>query len=334
LASLTVLATGVQFVLLQAPSPLFRQRPTPTPVQTLQLQFLMPAPAKPPISAASTTVRTPKPQPSHRSKPASPTTLPQSAASLPPLSVSESPIEKATHSLQNDIPRQTEPFPQSSPPERGRDDSEIETAAELDSSLPASPPTEPDLAAAFAALSWEQSTGPEPEIPEVAPASLSTPRVAEIASDNRLETPPVVPSAAESQPGPTAVAESIVAKTPQPPLPPPDPEAKAESEPDSRFALSRRLQSFIDDIDRQAYYPRIARRRGQQGLVVVGLLISDSTRLDEVRLIRSSSFSTLDQAALRLIQDHRQALEDIIGRQSGSLTGSLQIHLPIRFSLQ
>jgi protein TonB len=57
--------------------------------------------------------------------------------------------------------------------------------------------------------------------------------------------------------------------------------------------------------DADAYYPSFSKRSGEQGEVVVKLIIDESGSVEEVALLRSSSFPRLDRAATEIGRRYR-----------------------------
>jgi protein TonB len=57
--------------------------------------------------------------------------------------------------------------------------------------------------------------------------------------------------------------------------------------------------------DADAYYPSFSKRSGEQGEVVVKLIIDESGSVEEVALLRSSSFPRLDRAATEIGKRYR-----------------------------
>lgn len=67
----------------------------------------------------------------------------------------------------------------------------------------------------------------------------------------------------------------------------------------AEFAAAQRLRAQLEaSLRSHFYYPRIARHRGWEGLVEVGLRIEANGRLSDVRILRTSGFAILDRAAL------------------------------------
>ena len=57
--------------------------------------------------------------------------------------------------------------------------------------------------------------------------------------------------------------------------------------------------------DADAYYPSFSKRSGEQGEVVVRLIIDDTGNVEDVALLRSSSFPRLDRAASEIGRRYR-----------------------------
>ena len=75
-------------------------------------------------------------------------------------------------------------------------------------------------------------------------------------------------------------------------------------------------------------YPRVARRRGYEGTVIVRALVGMDGLVNEVRLDKSSGHETLDDAALQTVQ--RWAFEPA---ERGSEKIEMWVRIPLRFSL-
>jgi protein TonB len=57
--------------------------------------------------------------------------------------------------------------------------------------------------------------------------------------------------------------------------------------------------------NRRPNYPEASRRRGEQGVVRVELLVDPNGRVVDVRVLESSGFSTLDAEAVKTVRDWR-----------------------------
>lgn len=75
-------------------------------------------------------------------------------------------------------------------------------------------------------------------------------------------------------------------------------------------------------------YPRTARRRGLEGLVLVGVLVDESGRPAQVALKRSSGHGELDASALRAVGRWRFA-----PARQGETAVASAVEIPVRFQL-
>lgn len=94
------------------------------------------------------------------------------------------------------------------------------------------------------------------------------------------------------------------------------------------------IKQYIEQIDILDYYPSRARRKRQQGIVIICITLSKEARVKTVAIDRSSRYASLDKAALELIQTNRRALEKILGSKKLFLKETVQLRLPIRFALR
>jgi protein TonB len=76
-------------------------------------------------------------------------------------------------------------------------------------------------------------------------------------------------------------------------------------------------------------YPLAARRRGEQGLVVLAATVSKEGHVAKVTLEHSSGFSLLDAAALRAVRDW-----EFEPARLGPLAMESEVEVPIRFRLK
>ena len=76
-------------------------------------------------------------------------------------------------------------------------------------------------------------------------------------------------------------------------------------------------------------YPRVARKRGYEGIVIVRALVGIDGLVNEVRLDESSGHETLDIAALKTVQ--RWAFEPAV---RGTEKVEMWVKIPLRFSLE
>jgi len=62
------------------------------------------------------------------------------------------------------------------------------------------------------------------------------------------------------------------------------------------------LAALAAQINRRRYYPKIARRRGEQGRVVVSFVVSKYGELSDMKVVESSGIKRLDEAALKTLR--------------------------------
>ncbi len=95
----------------------------------------------------------------------------------------------------------------------------------------------------------------------------------------------------------------------------------------ARYRKTRRalLEALLPHFD----YPPLARRRGWQGRVNVGLHVAADGDLTRIRLVKSSGYTLLDRAALRNVAELRG-----IPRAAQWLEGNgMDLVLPVRYQL-
>lgn len=116
---------------------------------------------------------------------------------------------------------------------------------------------------------------------------------------------PRPPEAAKPAPPPDAL-EDLPPDPTAVPLPEPEPERplmpSAEPVPDEPQAAPR--QAKIDAPPRpkktiRPEYPRLSRLRGEQGDVIVEIIVNERGTVDEVTVVASSGYSELDAAAVK-----------------------------------
>lgn len=76
-------------------------------------------------------------------------------------------------------------------------------------------------------------------------------------------------------------------------------------------------------------YPRVARRRGAEGTVLLEVLVTEEGRVDALRVAESSGHDLLDKAALRAVEAWRFRP----GRR-GDRAVAMRVLVPVRFRLQ
>ena len=206
-----------------------------------------------------------------------------------------------------------------------------------------SPAAPPEIAAA----------PPAPEVPPPPPFVPPPQRIAEA-------PPPPAPVAPPPPAAPLDLAELVLPPPPELTEKPPEPprqvaEAPTERRPQPRqsapqtavpqpvrlnaalqgtesFTLEGRStppEALDTSRNRRPNYPDASRRRGEEGVVRVELLIDPTGRVADVRLLESSGFSALDAAALQTLREWR-----FRPAQRGSLPVAGSITTAVHFRIE
>jgi protein TonB len=153
-------------------------------------------------------------------------------------------------------------------------------------------------------------------------ANLVSPEAADKSQQPPAPAPP--PPKPKPEPKKKTVDEKSTEPTPtqaqqQPQTPPTSPQTKNEvSPPTANVAPSTTggasgtpIQTDIGKLvvvyqpDADAYYPSFSKRSGEQGEVVVKLIIDETGAVEEVAMLKSSTFPRLDRAASEIGKRYR-----------------------------
>ena len=152
--------------------------------------------------------------------------------------------------------------------------------------------------------------------------------MANLVSPEAAQQPQAAPAAPPPKPKQEQQKKPVDEKSTQAPTPPqtqqqtpapPTPQSKSESQtPNATVAPATTsgssgtpIQTDIGKLvvvyqpDADAYYPSFSKRSGEQGEVVVRLIIDESGSVEDVALLRSSSFPRLDRAASEIGRRYR-----------------------------
>ncbi len=152
--------------------------------------------------------------------------------------------------------------------------------------------------------------------------------MANLVSPEAAKQPQAAPAAPPPKPKQEQKKKTVDEKSTQPPTPqtqqpaatPPTPQqSKSESQaPNATVAAATTsgssgtpIQTDIGKLvvvyqpDADAYYPSFSKRSGEQGEVVVRLIIDESGSVEDVALLRSSSFPRLDRVATEIGRRYR-----------------------------
>ena len=133
----------------------------------------------------------------------------------------------------------------------------------------------------------EETLPPELEAPKDLPPDPDAPQLPEPEEERKpIETPE--PKKAEE-----TEAAKEAKKTEEPPRPASVATAAAAPRQARVDAPVRPKKAIKPD------YPKGARQRGEQGNVVLEILVNEAGRVDDVKVVTSSGFSELDEAAIR-----------------------------------
>lgn len=137
------------------------------------------------------------------------------------------------------------------------------------------------------------------------------------------------------------VTQRVLQRTHSTPTSPAQTPNQADAAPDTDTGASEKttigheaLQNYLlgalnNELARYLTYPPYARERGWQGTVVVGVGIAPGGQLYNMRLVKSSGFSLLDQASLASLR----MIKTLPVTASVNWDGPVEIILPIQFHL-
>jgi protein TonB len=151
---------------------------------------------------------------------------------------------------------------------------------------------------------------------------------ANLVSPEAAKQPQATPAAPPPKPKQEQQKKTVDEKSTQAPTPPqaqqqtptpPAPQTKSEAQtPNATVAPATTsgssgtpIQTDIGKLvvvyqpDADAYYPSFSKRSGEQGEVVVRLIIDETGNVEDVALMRSSSFPRLDRAASEIGRRYR-----------------------------
>jgi protein TonB len=160
---------------------------------------------------------------------------------------------------------------------------------------------------------------PVPPPPKPAPVPVSPPLMAvasPVIAPAPLPAPPPEPAAVTPPPLPQASAPAIVPAAVPAPVPAPEPP----------LVSARFNADYLQNP--KPVYPRISRRRGEQGKVVLRVFVSADGSPEKIELRAGSGFQQLDQAAREAVTRWR-----FVPAKRGEQAVSAWVVVPIVFSL-
>ncbi len=168
---------------------------------------------------------------------------------------------------------------------------------------------------------------PKPVLPESIP--LAPQQVEPAPKEPERKVPPRKKRVRRPAPRPKTPAQSEALVVPREPVSPPPELAKPVdrgSETEVKTVMEEAKPLYR--LNRPPPYPRVARRRGYEGTVVLEVLVNRKGRVGELRVFSSSGYTLLDKAAMAAVEDW--LFEP--GRR-GEESVAMWVRVPIRFVL-
>lgn len=112
-------------------------------------------------------------------------------------------------------------------------------------------------------------------------------------------------------------------------------EDRTNSSTTSQATAGAMLESYLlgrlqHELSRYLRYPQLARERGWQGTVVIGVAVAPSGALSGTRLLQSSGYALLDEVSLAGLRHVRHLPFPV---PHSGMTAPVEVVLPIRFRL-
>lgn len=168
----------------------------------------------------------------------------------------------------------------------------------------------------------EKIVHPAPVVPVQNKAALRKPQVKPKIEPER----PVVQSKV-AEPNKEAASPDEVTVPPVPGVKQPEPTEKA-SVSDDTAAVIREARPLYR-LNPPPKYPRLARKRGYQGTVLLDVLVDSQGKVDDVKVHGSSGYQILDKAALKAVKDWT-----FEPAQRGDKNVTMWVSVPVRFELE
>jgi periplasmic protein TonB len=171
-----------------------------------------------------------------------------------------------------------------------------------------------------------------PPVPKIDPQSVPKPPepvkqpvVKKV--EPRLPPPPRPAAVADPTPTPNAPAGVVAPQPPAPPVTSPVAVAPAPPAAPPKVELPSSDADYLQNP--KPAYPPISKRLGEQGKVIVRVLISVDGTAQRAEIRQSSGFERLDQAALATVQKWRY----VPGKRAG-VPEAMWFNVPINFVLE
>lgn len=145
--------------------------------------------------------------------------------------------------------------------------------------------------------------------------------------ESRSETPPrETPPKRKPQKRPKPLETDAAPKEAEPEMAREN--TPAPSSPGVRDLLAQYKEALRAKIDENKFYPSMSRRMGQRGTSIVGFTLLKDGHIINARILKSSGFSRLDQAALTAVTSVR----DFDPIPDGVGLNSMDLEIPVRFT--
>ena len=171
----------------------------------------------------------------------------------------------------------------------------------------------------------------EPPKPKVEPPPVPRPPVPvkqQVVKKAEVLPPPPMPVAiADPTPAPNAPTGVVAPQPPAPPIPAPVAAAPVAPPPPPKVELPSSDADYLQNP--KPTYPPISKRLGEQGKVVVRVLIGVDGTAQRAEIRQSSGFDRLDQAALTTVQRWRY-----VPGKRGGVAEAMWFNVPINFVLE
>ena len=171
----------------------------------------------------------------------------------------------------------------------------------------------------------------EPPKPKVEPPPVPRPPVPvkqQVVKKAEVLPPPPMPVAiADPTPAPNAPTGVVAPQPPAPPIPAPVAAAPVAPPPPPKVELPSSDADYLQNP--KPTYPPISKRLGEQGKVVVRVLIGVDGTAQRAEIRQSSGFDRLHQAALTTVQRWRY-----VPGKRGGVAEAMWFNVPINFVLE
>ena len=182
---------------------------------------------------------------------------------------------------------------------------------------------------------------PPPSKPPEPPKPVDPPKPVPLIPPPKTVQPVLTPAPPVASPEPPAVlsaptaaptAPAVPAAAPSPPAPPPPPAttpppAAPAPPPPPKVELPSSKADYLHNPPPD--YPRMSKRLGEQGRVVVKVLIGEDGRAQKVELLTTSGFERLDKSAMEAAMRWRY-----VPGKRGGVAEAMWYQVPIQFTLE